>query len=45
MRISTGIKNGITFVDAKVQQSNFHDYQMIRISEFSFPIEVYVIES
>jgi isoquinoline 1-oxidoreductase subunit beta len=45
MGISTAIKNGITFVDGKVQQNNFHDYQMLRMSEASYPIEVHVIES
>jgi isoquinoline 1-oxidoreductase subunit beta len=45
MGISTAIKNGITFVDGKVQQNNFHDYQMLRMSEANFPIDVYVIES
>jgi isoquinoline 1-oxidoreductase subunit beta len=45
MGISTAIKNGITFVDGKVQQNNFHDYQMLRMSEANYPIEVHVIES
>lgn len=45
MGISTATKNGITFVDGKVQQNNFYDYQMLRISEANFPIEVHVIES
>jgi len=45
MGISTAIKNGITFVDGKVEQSNFHNYQMLRMSEANFPIEVHVMES
>ena len=45
MGISTAIKNGITFVDGKVQQNNFHDYQMLRMSEANYPIEVHVVES
>jgi isoquinoline 1-oxidoreductase beta subunit len=45
MGISTAIKNPITFVDGRVQQNNFHDYQMLRISEANYPIEVHVIES
>jgi isoquinoline 1-oxidoreductase subunit beta len=45
MGISTAIKNGITFVDGKVQQNNFYDYQILRISEGGFPIDVYVMES
>jgi isoquinoline 1-oxidoreductase subunit beta len=45
MGISTAIKNGITFVDGKVQQNNFYDYQILRISEGGFPIEVHVMES
>lgn len=45
MGISTAIKNGITFVDGQVQQNNFHDYQMLRMSEANYPIEVHMIES
>ena len=45
MGISTAIKNGIIFVDGKVEQNNFHDYQMLRMSEANYPIEVHVIES
>jgi isoquinoline 1-oxidoreductase subunit beta len=45
MGISTATKNPITFVDGKVQQNNFYDYQILRMSEGGFPIEVYVIES
>jgi isoquinoline 1-oxidoreductase subunit beta len=45
MGISTAIKNGITFVDGKVQQNNFYDYQILRISEGGFPIDVHVMES
>jgi isoquinoline 1-oxidoreductase beta subunit len=45
MGISTATKNAITFVDGKVQQNNFHDYQMLRMSEANFPIEVHVMDS
>jgi isoquinoline 1-oxidoreductase beta subunit len=45
MGISTATKNAITFVDGKVQQNNFHDYQILRMSEANFPIEVHVIDS
>ena len=45
MGISTAIKNPITFVEGKVQQNNFYDYQMLRMSEASYSIEVHVIES
>ena len=42
MGITAAIKNGITFADGKVEQSNFHDNPVLRISEVP-KIEVHIL--
>ncbi|MEA5427899.1 xanthine dehydrogenase family protein molybdopterin-binding subunit [Arcicella lustrica] len=42
MGITAAIKNGITFADGKVEQSNFHDNPVLRISEVP-QIEVHIL--
>lgn len=43
--LTTALSNGITFDKGKVQQSNFHDYRVPRMSDSPLDIEVEVIES
>lgn len=43
--ITTAISEGITFDKGRVQQSNFHDYRVPRMSDSPLEIEVEVIES
>lgn len=42
MGITAAIKNGITFAEGKVEQSNFHDNPVLRISEVP-TIEVHIL--
>jgi len=42
--LTAALKSGITFAQGRVQQRNFHDYQMLRIDE-SPEIEVYIVPS
>lgn len=42
MGITAAIKNGITFAEGKVEQSNFHDNPVLRISEVP-QIEVHIL--
>jgi isoquinoline 1-oxidoreductase beta subunit len=42
--LSAALKGAITFEDGRVQQRNFHDYQMLRINE-SPEIEVHIMPS
>jgi CO/xanthine dehydrogenase Mo-binding subunit len=42
--LTAALKTEITLKDGKVEQSNFHDYQMVRIFE-SPKIEVYIVRS
>ena len=42
--LSAALHGEITLKDGRVQQSNFHDYQMLRINETP-AIEVYIVNS
>jgi isoquinoline 1-oxidoreductase beta subunit len=42
--LTAALKTEITFKDGRVEQSNFHDYEMLRISE-SPKIEVHIVPS
>ncbi|GAB4191392.1 MAG: xanthine dehydrogenase family protein molybdopterin-binding subunit [Thermoflexibacter sp.] len=44
MGLTAAVKDGITFVNGKVQQSNFHNYQMIRIQETP-KMEIHIMEN
>ena len=44
MGITAAIKNGITIVDGVTQQSNFHQYNVLRINEMP-AIDIHIIES
>lgn len=43
--ITNAMSGGITFKDGRVQQSNFHDYQVPRITDVPLEVEVAIIES
>ncbi|KTF11409.1 xanthine dehydrogenase family protein molybdopterin-binding subunit [Pseudoalteromonas sp. 10-33] len=43
--ITTAISDGITFDKGRVQQSNFHDYRVPRMSDSPLEIEVEIIQS
>ena len=42
--VTAALHGGITLKDGRVEQSDFHDYQMLRISEAP-AIEVYIVQS
>ena len=42
--ITTAISDGITFDKGRVQQSNFHNYRVPRMSDSPLEVEVEVIE-
>src|SRR5207244_13513114 len=42
--ITAALRGEITLKDGRVQQSNFHDYQMLRMNEAP-AIEVYIVNS
>lgn len=44
MALSAAIKPGITFVNGEAQESNFHQYPLLRFNETP-PIEVYIMPS
>ncbi|SFF21623.1 molybdopterin cofactor-binding domain-containing protein [Thermoflexibacter ruber] len=44
MGLTAAVKDGITFVNGKAQQSNFHNYQMIRIQETP-KMEIHIMEN
>jgi isoquinoline 1-oxidoreductase beta subunit len=45
MGISSALKEQITIIDGKVQQSNFHDYQILRMEDIPDQIETELIAS
>src|SRR4030095_7965137 len=42
--LTAGLYGGITLEKGRVQQSNFHDYRMLRMNEVP-PIDVHLIKS
>lgn len=44
MGISAATKPGITFVNGKAQQSNFHQYRVLRMDEMP-KVEIYIVEN
>ncbi|ASO04114.1 xanthine dehydrogenase family protein molybdopterin-binding subunit [Arenibacter algicola] len=45
MGMSSVLKEQITIVDGQVQQSNYHDYQLLRIQDIPDSIETVILES
>lgn len=44
MGITAAIKNGITFKDGACEQSNFHQYNIMRLNEMP-PIEIHIVDN
>lgn len=45
MGISSSLKEQITIVDGKVQQANFHEYELLRMEDVPDDIETFLISS
>jgi isoquinoline 1-oxidoreductase beta subunit len=45
MGIGSVLKEQITIVDGRVQQSNYHDYQLLRMEDIPESVETVIIES
>jgi isoquinoline 1-oxidoreductase beta subunit len=44
MGLTAAIKKGITFAKGQAEQTNFHQYQLMRFSEMP-PIEIHIVDS
>ncbi|MEO0821469.1 MAG: molybdopterin cofactor-binding domain-containing protein [Pseudomonadota bacterium] len=44
MGMTAALHSGITFEDGRVQQSNFHDYDVVRADNFPEAVEVHIVE-
>ena len=44
MGLTAAIKNGITFTNGQADQTNYHQYQIMRIDEMP-KIEIHIVES
>jgi isoquinoline 1-oxidoreductase beta subunit len=44
MGITAAVKNGITFTNGVCDQSNFHDYTIMRLNEMP-PIDIHIVDS
>lgn len=43
--LSIALYGKITFKEGRVQQSNFHDYKVLRLNESPFKIDVHIVET
>ncbi|MCP4781450.1 MAG: xanthine dehydrogenase family protein molybdopterin-binding subunit [Hyphomicrobium sp.] len=41
--MTTALYSGITFKDGEVQESNFHDYEMVRSDNFPFKVNTHIV--
>lgn len=44
MGMSTALYSGVSFKDGRVEQSNFHDFQVVRMTNFPQKVNVEIIE-